>query len=253
MRKKTAFTLVELLVVIGIISILIAMLLPALNKARQAANRVVCLSNLRQIGNAISIYTAENKTFMPLILQRHWGDPTRPDLVGGGVGYTWAGILMTNERIPMDRFRCPSDTRVYDLTEQNFYVGSDLPFSYGALMVGYGISGNRTPWSTPSPSVYFLASDQGWLSQGRIRHPQSVVMIIDAHQSLVSYGGGVAVMISDQIAYRSFWAGTIYRHDSNPNDLSITRGPNALFADGHAEQGLNMATLTAENVSITGN
>ncbi len=89
-----AFTLVELLVVIGIIALLISILLPALNRARDAANTIACQANLRSIGQATAIYLSENKGAIP---GSAWTTGAHLwDFTGGNTFTLKTGISSTN-------------------------------------------------------------------------------------------------------------------------------------------------------------
>jgi len=107
-RRFTGFTLVELLVVIGIIALLISILLPSLNKAREQANNVACQAQLRQIGQALYLYSVANKGLSP------WGQIS----ANGNTWYWTDTLAITVGRKPnatgvqVDQlpgiFRCPT-------------------------------------------------------------------------------------------------------------------------------------------------
>ncbi len=117
-RARSAFTLVELLVVIGIIALLISILLPTLNSARRSASSVACLSNLRQIGVAITGYTFENGGHFPIAEVGGWYTGTGSgtdwpilvsDYLGTTEGADWATAGGENTT---EAFLCASGVRI---------------------------------------------------------------------------------------------------------------------------------------------
>src|SRR6478672_3722640 len=93
--RRHGFSLVELLIVLGIIALLIGILVPVISKAQAASRSVTCVSTLRNIGNAFRLYANDNKMLLP--------DP-------GAVGYSWEQLIQPYFHA---EFKCPSDEEVF--------------------------------------------------------------------------------------------------------------------------------------------
>jgi prepilin-type N-terminal cleavage/methylation domain-containing protein/prepilin-type processing-associated H-X9-DG protein len=151
-RARSAFTLVELLVVIGIIAVLVGMLLPSLTRARDASRRVACLSNLRQLQTAHAMY---NQEFKGRLWRKWTASPTFHFLLKPYLGYGLNNKEMKNEQTINEIFCCPcapNDGR--DTTSKTIINPAPNPFEAylthydkaGFVQSSYGM--NRWLWVT---------------------------------------------------------------------------------------------------------
>jgi len=204
-QRRVGFTLVELLVVIGIIAVLIALLLPSLTRAREAAYKVQCMSNLRQFANANQMYLNEYRSWhMPAFWNGNY--PGGYKLINGywstlptfrkALSLPFPGNTIFSGYVTSDRkWFCPMAARALTPTLPDpltTYTYLPLHYSYGMNVEGV----DDPLWGgyPPNPRATHAQPPLGpWTVHGykssHVRHPAEKLMWVDAQWIFVNITG----------------------------------------------------------------
>jgi len=174
--RSGGFTLVELLVVIGIIALLISMLLPALNKARESAKALACASNMRQAGLAIRMYQDDNKGFLPRAYE------VTP---AGTLVWQWQMLPYIKGIRPYERITCPS-------IDLEISGSSTLTFGLNVDLIAFDLSMfKRTDKLRNSSEIILVADSIGHTPGLPVLHPYYGYMLGPEQGPFVFYDVGM--------------------------------------------------------------
>lgn len=180
-RWRQAFTLIELLVVVAIVAILAAILFPVFAQARESARKTGCVSNIRQLGIAFRLYTADYDETLPPAGYFFRGAQglTNPDNFGA---FRWPWLVFPYVK-SMPVFFCPSDATSYSDSRSGNYRDSNGPF-YGylwGLLPNYGYNWwYLAPDPTSSDPARARADLSQGVSLGAIQSPAETVLLADS-------------------------------------------------------------------------
>lgn len=230
MRSK-AFTLIELLVVISVLALLLGILMPALNKAKGQADKVVCRLHLRQYGLATMVYTENNNGYLPDPHYWLFKDPAAPSM--GQKHCQWHndslvpdGLLWSRHE-PMKVHMCPT---FYKLSKRH---GREHPYHDSSIAI--------KPVYSYSMNAYLgLNMYNGVLKVSQVRKPSEVFLFTE--ENMWTTPGVTDAVLNDTVMLSRYppydpedisdTFGTM--HSTKGGDLS-TGYANLLYVDGHVD------------------
>jgi prepilin-type N-terminal cleavage/methylation domain-containing protein/prepilin-type processing-associated H-X9-DG protein len=195
MRRRSAFTLVELLVVIGIIALLVAILLPVVGKMRQSSKRVACASNLRQIGTGLIHYFNDFKQHLPA----RWDglELANPHVFRFRAGPEDVSELMERYAGSRDVYYCPSNFQ--DRTAAEWW-----PYRTGTIAASYQF-------------MFWMDPSAVWTEKQDYKRLTSTLLL--AADALASSDGATKIVF--------------FNHELDQEGQP--KGMNLLFGDGHVQ------------------
>ena len=235
--RRRAFTVVELMVVIGLISMLASLMLPVLGKMRKAARSAVCTSNLRAMGQAWTMYTAENRG---RLMHYVWQTPAAPDSAWKGY---WIGIIEGSGGVRHDALLCPAGAEISTNAVARGYGSAATAWTGRFTPSGTGICFNATTYRNSSYGYNrYLTAGGGFGPDGKATHATAIAdladvpMFFDSAFADVRPPNGTAVAPVEpppdlrgatlRPGQPEHWKFLLARHD---------RGVNVCMGDGHVK------------------